>query len=68
MKLLKRFSAEELAEAVDRFSEISISRDKTLLLNELRQTLDRRTKAGESNLIIKYVNGTPKIVNNNPKN
>lgn len=57
MKLLKRFSAEELAQADDRFSEISISRDRTqkerLLLNELRQILDRRTKAGESNLTIK---------------
>lgn len=72
MKLLKRFSAEELAQADDRFSEISISHDRTqkerLLLNELRQTLDRRTKSGESNLTIKYVIGIPKIVNNTPKN
>lgn len=70
MKLLRRFSAEELAQA-DRFSEILISHDRTqkerLLLNDLRQTLDRRTKAGESNLTIKYINGIPKIVNNTPK-
>lgn len=63
MKLLKHFSAEELAQADDRFSEILISRDRTqkerLLLNEL--TLDRRTKAGESNLTITYVNGIPKL-------
>lgn len=72
MKLQKRFSAEELAQADDRFSEILTSRDRTqkerLLLNKLRQILDRRTKAGESNLTIKYVNGIPKIVNNTPKN
>lgn len=45
---------------------IAVSRDRTPLershLQKLRDTLETRTKAGETNLAIKYQNGTPSIV------
>lgn len=34
----------------------------------LKEELDSRTKNGETNLIIKYVRGTPKIISTPPKN
>uniref|UniRef100_A0A0K8S7G4 Zinc finger PHD-type domain-containing protein n=1 Tax=Lygus hesperus TaxID=30085 RepID=A0A0K8S7G4_LYGHE len=44
----------------------SASNDKTpaqqSYLNDLRETLKRRTEAGETDLTIRYVSGTPKIV------
>lgn len=45
---------------------ISLSRDRTQserhYLNDLRETLKVRTEAGEPDLTIKYINGTPKII------
>lgn len=64
----KKFNKESLA---DNLSNVTISRDKTKqerqYLDEIRKELDRRLGSGEPDLTIKYINGTPTIVNK-PKN
>lgn len=51
-----------------KWSNIHFSSDKIIKQRDemanLRKTLQNRRKKGEQNLIIKYVNGTPKIINN----
>lgn len=51
---------------------IDVSRDRTPSershLQKLRATLETRTKAGETNLVIKYQNGTPSIIAKKTKN
>lgn len=68
--LLKSFDQGKVKEKDYCLNEVSISRDRTPFerkhLEDLRSELDERTKKGEKNLTIKYVNGTPKIVT--PKN
>lgn len=47
-------------------AEVSVTRDRTVgerkFLENLRKTLDSRIKSGETDLTIKYINGTPQIV------
>lgn len=38
------------------------------LFKETKMELNRRLLAGETNLIIKYIKGIPKVIENNPKN
>jgi len=51
-----------------KWSSIHFSSDKIMKQRDemanLRRTLQNRRKKGEQNLIIKYVNGIPKIINN----
>ncbi|KAE9523488.1 hypothetical protein AGLY_016040 [Aphis glycines] len=51
-----------------KWSNIHFSSDKIMKQRDemanLRKTLQNRRKKGEQNLIIKYVNGIPKIINN----
>lgn len=48
---------------------VSLAHDRTLKerqhLAELREVLQTRVDAGEANLTIRYINGTPKIVKKN---
>jgi hypothetical protein len=68
VKLLKAFAAfpkEDLG-------HISLTNDRTIkeraYLTELRNTIEKRRAQGETNLSIKYFNGTPKIISTNKKN
>lgn len=70
--LLKNFSKEVLMEMDESYSEVSVTRDKTpserAYLHNLRRELKERQDKGERDITIRYMNGTPKIVKNNPKN
>lgn len=52
-------------------ADVTVSRDRTPqergFLLDLRGQLEKRTKKGEDDLTIKYVNGTPKIVKRSKK-
>lgn len=65
------FSVDKIASIHASYSEIELSRDRTpnerKLLSKLRKELEERTKTGETDLTIKFVNGTPAIVKK-PKN
>jgi hypothetical protein len=71
-QLLKNFGRRKYSDSVEQLRNISISRDKTLTerqyVNKLREELNTRISAGESDLSIKYVSGIPKIVNKPSKN
>lgn len=66
LTLLKIFNPKNLQDSQD-LSEVHLSSDKTpqemAHLRELREELKNSTEAGESDLTIKYSNGTPTSVN-----
>lgn len=69
---LSKFNKDDLSEKSPDFANITVSRDRTdrerQYLNKLRSELERRTKDGETNLTIKYMNGIPSIVKSIQKN
>lgn len=62
----RNFSTDNLHSLDTNLSDITVSHDRTpkekKYLEELRKTLENRTKSGENDLTIKYINGTPQIV------
>jgi hypothetical protein len=72
MDICKNFDPKRLVDIDPSLENVSLSRDRTLherkYLSDLRATLKERTDKGENDLTIKYVNGTPKIVKQTPKN
>lgn len=63
---LDKFSKAGLKEAENKFSLVTVSRDRTVherkYLNSLREKLNDRIKLGERDLTIRYRNGIPSIV------
>lgn len=62
---INKFTTANLKVSNGKFSDVSVSRDKTYrerqYLKNLREELEIRTKNGERNLTIKYRNGVPVI-------
>lgn len=71
-EFMKKFKTEALTDLDPTFADVNVTRDRTFrereYLNKLRAELERRTKAGEEDLTIKYVNGSPVILKKAAKN
>lgn len=72
MDFCKNFDQKSLPDLDPNLKNVSVSRDRTpnerKHLFDLRAALKDRTESGETDLTIKYINGTPKIVKQTPKN
>lgn len=71
-QFFERFTRDAVSNSDAAFRDISVSRDRTPRerqnLNSVKDELEKRIKGGEKNLTIKYRNGVPTIMANNPKN
>lgn len=71
-EFFKGFSSDNMVSIDPSLSKVTISRDRTpkelTYLGNLRKSLQSRIENGETDLTIKFVNGTPKIVKRQQKN